>query len=168
MVFDLGPGPPADILDCAETALLIHDTLASRDLVSLAKVSGSRGIRFTFRSTGGPATTGPEVSLIHWPGPSRQELPDQIVSRMTKSLRKGKDPDRLEPELRAQDHRLGVLHAGQEHPSVSMPVGWGATRAGARPLGRLAAPLRAREVLRRISGTDPFGAILELKQKLPG
>lgn len=168
MVFDLDPGPPADILDCAETALLIHDTLAGQDLVSLAKVSGSKGIqvyvplngRASYDRTGGFAH-----SLAR---AFEQELPGQIVSRMTKSLRKGKI---LIDWSQNSEHKTTVSvysMRARSTPSVSMPVGWERLEQALDRSDDSLLRFGPAEVLRRISGTDPFGAILELKQKLPG
>jgi bifunctional non-homologous end joining protein LigD len=45
MVFDLGPGEGATILQCGEVALLLKKRLAAAQLRSFVKVSGSKGLQ---------------------------------------------------------------------------------------------------------------------------
>ena len=47
MVFDLDPGAPADIVDCARVALDVRDLLAQLGLRVVAKTSGSKGIHLS-------------------------------------------------------------------------------------------------------------------------
>ena len=44
MVFDLDPGEPADILDCARVALILRDLLSPLGLASYVKTSGQKGL----------------------------------------------------------------------------------------------------------------------------
>lgn len=124
MVFDLDPGEPADILDCAEIALLIHDTLQGQGLECIAKVSGSKGIqvyvplnrRARYKRTGEFAH-----SLAR---AFEEEMPDRVVSKMTKSLRQGKV---LIDWSQNSEHKTTVAAysmRAKPAPSVSMPVSW--------------------------------------------
>jgi bifunctional non-homologous end joining protein LigD len=45
VVFDLDPGPPADVLTCARVAVLVRDLLAPLGLECWAKTSGSKGLQ---------------------------------------------------------------------------------------------------------------------------
>ncbi len=45
VVFDLDPGAPADVLDCARVALLLRDALLGLGLESVIKTSGSKGLQ---------------------------------------------------------------------------------------------------------------------------
>jgi bifunctional non-homologous end joining protein LigD len=45
IVFDLDPGPGADVLTCSRVAFLLRDLLTEFDLKSFAKVSGSKGLQ---------------------------------------------------------------------------------------------------------------------------
>ncbi len=47
MVFDLDPGEPADIVDCARVALDVRDVLDQLGLHVVAKTSGSKGIHLS-------------------------------------------------------------------------------------------------------------------------
>ena len=44
MVFDLDPGDPANILDCARVALILRDLLSRMGLASYIKTSGQKGL----------------------------------------------------------------------------------------------------------------------------
>ena len=44
MVFDLDPGEPADILDCARVALILRDLLIPLGLAGYVKTSGQKGL----------------------------------------------------------------------------------------------------------------------------
>jgi bifunctional non-homologous end joining protein LigD len=46
MVFDLDPGPPANILDCIRVALKMRDALKHLGLESFPKTSGGKGLHF--------------------------------------------------------------------------------------------------------------------------
>src|SRR5207237_655530 len=45
IVFDLDPGPPANVLECARVALWIRDLTAKMGLESFVKCSGSKGLQ---------------------------------------------------------------------------------------------------------------------------
>src|SRR5207248_1868024 len=45
VVFDLDPGEPAGVLQCAEVALLVRDALDALDLRAVIKTSGSKGLQ---------------------------------------------------------------------------------------------------------------------------
>jgi bifunctional non-homologous end joining protein LigD len=44
LMFDLDPGPPADVLDAAAVALVLRDLLTDAGFDPLVKVSGSKGV----------------------------------------------------------------------------------------------------------------------------
>src|SRR5437016_8929305 len=45
MVFDLDPGPPANVLQCAQVGLWLKEKLGELKLESFAKTSGSKGLQ---------------------------------------------------------------------------------------------------------------------------
>ena len=47
IVFDLDPGPGADLADCARVALELHDLLDQLGLRAVAKTSGSKGLHLS-------------------------------------------------------------------------------------------------------------------------
>src|SRR5256714_7890540 len=90
VVFDLDPGPPADLVHCWEVGLPLRAPFDSLGLASYAKTSGSKGLQVYL-----PLNT-PGVSYDHTKPFARavaelleRERPDRIVSNMKKSLRTG-------------------------------------------------------------------------------
>ena len=87
MVFDLDPGEGADVLACAEVALLVRGQLESSGLQSSAKVSGSKRIqvyaplnmRVSYDQTQPFARTIAQEIV--------REHPDSVVSTMAKATR---------------------------------------------------------------------------------
>ena len=168
LVFDLDPGPPADVTTCAEVALLIRSMLDDLGLQSLVKTSGSKGLQLyaplntkvSYDQTGRFAHA---VALA-----LEQRHPDLIVSRMKKELRGGKV---LIDWSQNDDHKTTVavysLRA-RERPTASTPVTWDEIE-GAASKGRAAAlTFEAGEVLARVEQHgDLFEPALKLRQKLP-
>jgi bifunctional non-homologous end joining protein LigD len=168
MVFDLDPGEPADILDCAEVALLIRDTLKGQGLDSLVKVSGSKGIqvyvplnrRARYERTGEFAH-----SLAR---AFEEEMPDRVVSKMTKSLRKGKV---LIDWSQNSEHKTTVAAysmRAKATPSVSMPVDWKELERAFDRSDRSLLVFDPAAVVKKLKrDKDPFAAVLVEQQSLP-
>ena len=149
MVFDLDPGPPADIVQCCEVGLALRHMLSAAGLESFAKTSGSKGLQLyvplitpvTYDQTKAFSRTLAEIL--------EKDRPDLVVSRMLKALRPGKV---LVDWSQNDEHKttVGVYSLrAKERPTVSAPVSWD-------------------EVLERVAKRgDLFAPVLELKQKLP-
>ena len=113
MAFDLDPGPPAGLAECCEVAVLLRDALAQLGLESFAKTSGSKGIQVYV-----PLNVD-EVDYDHGTKRLSQALArhlegaapeaDRVSAAQGAAPRQG--ADRLEPERRAQDHRVRLLAA---------------------------------------------------------
>src|SRR5206468_1837890 len=90
MVFDLDPGPPADIVQCCQVGLWLRDLLTKMKLKALAKTSGSKGLQ-VYVPLNTPATFDQTKDLSralaqHLEG----EHGSLVTSNMSKALRKGK------------------------------------------------------------------------------
>ena len=168
MVFDLDPGPPADIVHCCEVGLALRHLLEAAGLQSFAKTSGSKGLQLYV-----PLNT--QVTYDETKGFSKmlaelleKERPDLVVSRMLKALRPGKV---LVDWSQNDEHKttVGVYSLrAKERPTVSAPVSWDEVE---RCLSKREASLlvyEQDEVLKRVAKRgDPFAPVLTLKQKLP-
>jgi len=162
MVFDLDPGPPADIALCCEVALALRGMLSQLGLDSFAKTSGGKGMQVyvplntdvTYDDTKPFAKAVAETM--------ENGMPDKVVSRMTKKLREGKvfvdwgQNDRNKSTVCAYSLR------GKERPTVSMPVAW----------EELDDPdtltFEWKDALERVERDgDLFAPVLTLKQALP-
>src|SRR6266480_3983029 len=90
MVFDLDPGPPADIVQCCQVGLLLRDLLTEIKLESLAKTSGSKGLQ-VYVPLNTTVTYEETKTLSHALAQYLEhERGDLVVSKMSKELRKGK------------------------------------------------------------------------------
>jgi len=169
VVFDLDPGAPADVLDCAQVALWIRGMLEQLGLGSYAKTSGSKGIQLyvplntevTYEQTKPFAKAVAETL--------EAKFGDRVISRMTKAARWGKV---LVDWSQNDRHKTTVcvysLRA-KERPTVSTPIEWNELEAAleAGDPDRLVFDHAA--VLRRIEDRgDLFAPLLSEKQELPG
>jgi bifunctional non-homologous end joining protein LigD len=89
LVFDLDPGAPADVTQCAEVAVLLREMLVSDGLEPVAKTSGSKGLQVSAAVT----VAEPDQTSQYAQAVARDlehARPELIVSRMAKALRPGK------------------------------------------------------------------------------
>ena len=163
LVFDLDPGPPAGIELCCEVALALRGMFAQFALESFVKTSGGKGLQVyvplntdvTYDETKPFAKAVAETM--------ENGMPERVVARMTKSLRKGKvlvdwgQNDRHKTTVCVYSLR------GKERPTVSMPVAW-EELDDPSALG-----FEWQDALERVERDgDLFARVLTLKQRLPG
>ena len=168
LAFDLDPGPPADVLDCAEVAVWIRGMLEQLGLSSYPKTSGSKGMQLYVPLNGevGYEQTKPFARAVA--ETLEQRFPERVVSRMTKSVRRGRvlvDWSQNDP------HETTVcvysLRA-KERSTVSTPLEWEEVEAAiaAEEAGRLG--FDHAEVLARVEEKgDLFAPLLSERQDLP-
>jgi bifunctional non-homologous end joining protein LigD len=165
VVFDLDPGAPAAITECAEVALDIRAALAGIDLELFAKTSGSKGLQLylplntpcTHDHAGEFALAVAQMMEKHHP--------DRVVSNMKKELRTGKVLIDWSQNSRHKTTVCAYSLRARPHPTVSTPVTWDEVEAAAA-----GAPLsfEATEVLTRIDELgDLFEPTASLQQTLP-
>jgi bifunctional non-homologous end joining protein LigD len=124
MVFDLDPGEPADIVDCARVALEVRELLDQLGLHVVAKTSGSKGIHLSvgLRPSVDADTTKSFALAIGRILESRDKK--HVTVTMARDQRKGKvfvdwsQNDRHKTTVCAYSLRATTT------PSVSAPVGW--------------------------------------------
>jgi bifunctional non-homologous end joining protein LigD len=168
LAFDLDPGPPATIVECARVALDLREVFDHLGLAAFPKTSGSKGMQ-VYVPLNTPATyaetKGFALGLAQL---LERRRPDLVVSDMKKSRRTGKV---LVDWSQNDEHKTTVcvysLRA-RERPTVSTPVTWDevedALDAG-DPAGlRFEAP----EVLARVERMgDLFAPVVGEVQRLP-
>ena len=168
MVFDLDPGPPADIVACSEVGVWLHGMFEGLGLQSFAKTSGSKGLQVYVPLNG-------DVTYDDTKGFSKAvaelleaEAPDKVVSRQRKELRTGKV---LVDWSQNDEHKTTVnvySTRARDAPTVSTPVTWeevGDCHESGDP-GRLV--FTTADVLRRVTSEgDLFAPVLSVTQRLP-
>ena len=168
LVFDLDPGPPAELLDCARAALRLRELLGEVGLASYAKTSGSLGIHVHVPL--GRAHDAEHTKAFARAVAERiaQERAGEIVAEMDKRRRAGKVfVDWLQNDATRQTVAPYSLR-GMPWPTVAAPVTWAEIeRAVAEKRPELLTFL-AEDVLARLDREgDLFAATLELEQALP-
>ena len=168
VAFDLDPGPPATIVECAEVAVRLRAALRAVGLECFPKTSGSKGMQ-VYAPLNTPASyerTKPFAFAVAQ-ALERAE-PDLVVSDMKKSLRGGKV---LVDWSQNDEHKTTVcvysLRA-KERPTASTPITWEeveAVRASGDPDDLL---FTSDDVLARVAEHgDLFAPVLDLEQELP-
>ena len=168
VVFDLDPGPPADVVQCAEVALWIRDLFQQLGLECVIKTSGSKGLQLylplntpvTFEETSKFSQAVAQVL--------EQRHPKQVVSVQTKELRKGKV---LVDWYQNTDFKTTVavysLRA-RERPTVSTPLSWDEVEAVHMSKDASLVVFESADVLDRVQAHgDLFAPARELQQQLP-
>jgi len=167
-VFDLDPGPPADIVQCCQVGIWLRDLLAKMKLKSFAKTSGSKGLQVYV-----PLNT--PVTYDDTKGLSRSlaqhlesEHPDLVTSNMSKAVRKGKV---FVDWSQNDEHKTTIcvysLRA-KEEPTVSTPVTWNEVENCLKKKNAELLKFRSDQVLARMEKLgDLFEPVQNLKQKPP-
>jgi bifunctional non-homologous end joining protein LigD len=169
LAFDLDPGPPATIVECAEVACRLRDAFDHFGLVAFPKTSGSKGMQL-YVPLNTPASydqTKPFAQGIAQVLERRH--PELIVSEMRRDLRPGKV---LIDWSQNDEHKTTVsvysLRA-RERPTVSTPVTWDEVEDLLRTRDPDDLAFTTDQVLARVAEHgDRFAPVLELEQELPG
>jgi bifunctional non-homologous end joining protein LigD len=169
LAFDLDPGAPADIIRCCEVGLLLKAVFDSLGLKSFPKTSGSKGLQVYVPLNTPSATYEKTKTFAHQLALLlEQQAPKLVVSKMQKSLRKGKV---LVDWSQNDDHKTTInvysLRA-KPHPTVSTPVTWDEVSAALKKKNAKLLTFETTDVLKRVAKHgDLFADVLTLKQKLP-
>ncbi|WP_066244506.1 non-homologous end-joining DNA ligase [Anaerosporomusa subterranea] len=168
LVFDLDPGEPASMIECAEVGLLLRSVLAAYGLDSFPKTSGSKGLQVY-----APLNTACDYEQTK---SFAQQLakaleasrPDLIVAKMRKELRVGKV---FIDWSQNDEHKTTVsvysLRA-KARPTASAPVMWGEVEKVLKTRNPLLIDFTSQQVLDRVDKYgDLFSEVLTLQQKLP-
>ena len=168
LAFDLDPGPPATVIECAEVATRLRDACDHFGLEAFPKTSGSKGMQVyvplntptDFDATKTFARGVAQVLERHDPG--------LVVSEMAKGKRTGKvfidwsQNDDFKTTVCAYSLRA------RERPTVSTPLRWEEVEAA-----RAGEPddlaFSSDQALARVAEHgDLFASVLDLRQVLPG
>lgn len=168
IVFDLDPGPPANMVQCAQVAFWLKDIFDHFGLQSFAKTSGSKGLQIYVplnTSTSYDETKPFAHALARL---LENEHRDLVVSDMKKSLRVGKV---LVDWSQNDEHKttVGVYSLrARERPTVSTPVTWDEVEKTLKKKDAGLLVFEANQVLDRVEKMgDLFAPLGTLKQKLP-
>jgi bifunctional non-homologous end joining protein LigD len=162
IAFDLDPGPPATIVECAEVALELRTIFEHLGMEAFPKTSGSKGMQVYV-----PLNT--PADYEHTRGFARglaqlleRRNPGLVVSDMKKTLRRGKVFVDWSQNTEFKTTVCVYSLRARERPTVSTPVAW----------DELEDPdslvFEAADVLERVERNgDLFAPVVELPQELP-
>jgi bifunctional non-homologous end joining protein LigD len=168
MVFDLDPGPPADVLDCAQVAVWLHGMFEQLGLSCYPKTSGSKGMQLyvplnsevTYEQTKPFAKAVAETL--------EQRFGDRAVSQMSKAKRPGKVLIDWSQNDRHKTTVCVYSLRAKEQPTVSTPLEWGEVEAALAGGEAQALVFDHAAVLERVAAKgDLFAALLSEEQELP-
>jgi bifunctional non-homologous end joining protein LigD len=169
LAFDLDPGEPANVIDCARVALRVRSLFGELGVECFPKTSGGKGLQVYVPLNGRTtyATTKPYANAV------AQLLermhPDEIVSRMTKKLRKGKVFVDWSQNTESKTTVAVYSLRARARPTVSTPLEWDEVEAAAESGDPEPIRFEAPQVIERVEERgDLFAPVLELKQRLPG
>jgi bifunctional non-homologous end joining protein LigD len=169
MVFDLDPGKPADILDCARVALILKDLLGHLQLTGYVKTSGKKGLH-VYVPLNHPETTFEDTKKFSKAVAEimQKNYPDLVTARMAKEYRQG----RVFINWSQNDSKKTMICIyslrAREKPMVSFPLAWGELEklAGQKDPGKFQV-LPSEAVSRVEQQGELFQGVLVQKQKLP-
>src|SRR3954471_13114083 len=125
IVFDLDPGEPAGVLECAEVALQLKEVLSNLGLESLVKASGSKGLQ-VYVPLNTPATYDATEPFAEGIAQQMERThPRLVVSKMAKALRRGKVfIDWSQNVYYKTTVCVYSLRAKSDRPYISLPFTW--------------------------------------------
>lgn len=169
MVFDLDPGAPAGILDCARVALALRDVLRDLGLLSVIKSSGAKGLHVYV-----------PLSQRHLPFAHTKQFahaialmfqrrdPARVTATMSKRLRGGRVLIDWSQNDRHKTTVCPYSLRATHRPMVSAPLDWDEIDAAVRRGDASGLSLNTQDVLLRIGHRgDLFAPLLNLRQRLP-
>jgi bifunctional non-homologous end joining protein LigD len=168
MVFDLDPGPPANIVQCCQVGLWLREIFEHFGLKSFPKTSGSKGLQI-YIPLNTPTTYEATKLFSHALAQLLEhDHPDLVLSEMSKQARTGKV---FVDWSQNDEHKTTIavysLRA-RERPTVSTPVTWEEVEKALKKKDLSLLVFEAKQVVARFEKMgDLFEPVLELKQKLP-
>jgi bifunctional non-homologous end joining protein LigD len=168
LAFDLDPGPPATIVECAEVALRLRDAFDHFGLLAFPKTSGSKGMQLYVPLNTPTSYEQTKPFALGVAQVLERRHPELIVSDMNKQRRRGKV---FIDWSQNDEHKTTVcvysLRA-RDTPTVSTPVEWDEVEALVRSRDPDDLSFTSDEVLARVDEHgDCFAPVLELEQELP-
>jgi bifunctional non-homologous end joining protein LigD len=168
MVFDLDPGPPANIVQCCQVGLWLREIFEHFGLESFPKTSGSKGLQI-YVPLNTPVTYESTKLFSHALAQLLEhDHREQVVSEMKKQVRTGKV---FVDWSQNDEHKttIGVYSLrAREHPTVSTPVTWDEVERAHKKKDAGLLVFEAKEAVARFEKMgDLFEPVLALKQTLP-
>jgi bifunctional non-homologous end joining protein LigD len=170
LAFDLDPGPPATIVECARVALDLRDVFEHLDMRAFPKTSGSKGMQvYVPLNVPGVTYDDTKTFALNIARLLERRRGDLVVSEMAKARRTGKV---FVDWSQNDEHKTTVsvysLRA-RERPTVSTPLRWDEVEAAAESGDPDELSFTSDDVLARVAEHgDLFAPVAVIEQPLPG
>ncbi|HYU59650.1 MAG TPA: non-homologous end-joining DNA ligase [Solirubrobacterales bacterium] len=168
LAFDLDPGDPATIVECCRVGLRLRELFGDLGVECFPKSSGSKGLQVyvPLNSDVTYEVTKPYAQAVAQL--LERQAPEEITSRMTKKLRKGKVFVDWSQNTETKTTVAAYSLRAKQRPTVSAPVEWSEVERAAEKEDPELLTFEAGEVLERVAERgDLFAPVLELEQELP-
>jgi bifunctional non-homologous end joining protein LigD len=168
IVFDLDPGPPANIVQCAQVGLWVRAIFDHFRLQSFPKTSGSKGMQ-VYVPLNTKTSYGETKSFAHAIARLlEQEHPELVVSDMKKAVR----TNRVFVDWSQNDEHKTTISVyslrARERPTVSTPLEWREVEEALKKKDASRLVFEAKDALERVEKMgDLFAPVQTLHQKLP-
>jgi bifunctional non-homologous end joining protein LigD len=168
LVFDLDPGPPANIVQCCQVGIWLREIFGHFKLQTFPKTSGSKGLQI-YVPLNTKTSYDETKPLAHALARLLEnEHRDLVVSDMKKSIRTNKV---FVDWSQNDEHKTTIsvysLRA-RERPTVSTPVTWDEVEHALKKKDAKLLVFESKQTLERVEKMgDLFAPLLSLKQKLP-
>jgi bifunctional non-homologous end joining protein LigD len=168
IVFDLDPGAPTDVIDCAQVAVWLRGLFEQLGLNCYPKTSGSKGMQLyvplnsdvTYEQTKQFAQAVAETL--------EKKFPDRLVSQMSKARRPGKVLIDWSQNDRHKTTVCVYSLRAKERPTVSTPLEWDEVEVALEAGDPQALVFDHAAVLERVEAKgDLFAPLLSEEQELP-
>jgi bifunctional non-homologous end joining protein LigD len=168
LAFDLDPGPPADIVECCAIAVRLRDLLGDLGMECFPKTSGSKGMQ-VYVPLNGQVTYEKVTPFAHAVALLLEKhYPDEVVSKMTKKLRKGKVFVDWSQNTKSKTTIAVYSLRAKERPTVSTPIEWDEVESTLKAKKAERLVFDSDDVLKRIDKHgDLFEPVLKKRQRLP-
>jgi bifunctional non-homologous end joining protein LigD len=169
MVFDLDPGEPANVITCAQVAMILRDLLSGMGLESYIKTSGQKGLH-VFVPLNRRETTFEDTKTFSRAvaGIMQRHYPELVTSKMAKQERTGKVFINWSQNDASKTMISVYSLRAREKPFVSFPLDWGELEdlAGHGDPEKLQV-MHSEAIRRTKEKGDLFREVLVKVQKLP-
>jgi bifunctional non-homologous end joining protein LigD len=168
MVFDLDPGPPADVIDCARVAVWLRGLFEQLGFRCYPKTSGSKGMQ-VYVPLNGDVTyeqTKPFSKAVA--ETLEKRFGDRVVSQTSKAKRPGKVLIDWSRNDRNKTTVCVYSLRAEERPTVSTPLEWEEVEGALEAGDPQALVFDHAAVLKRVEAKgDLFAPLLSEEQRLP-
>jgi bifunctional non-homologous end joining protein LigD len=168
IVFDLDPGPGADVVTCGRVALLLREALASLSLTSWVKTSGSKGLQLYVPLNGDVSYEETKPFSLALAQVLERAHPELIVTTQDKSVRPNKVLIDWSQNTSFKTTVAVYSVRARPRPTVSTPVTWDEVEAATGAGDPAVLVFEVPDVLDRIERWgDLMAPVLSTRQALP-